>query len=50
VDDDEWWATLPAERKRSIRRWLDPDDPEHARREAMEHPDQLALPLEAQRG
>lgn len=43
MDDDTWWASLPAERKRSIRRWLDQDDPEAARAAAGKHPDQLVL-------
>lgn len=44
-DDDQWWAALPPERKRSIRRWLDRNDEEALRRAAAENPDQLTLPL-----
>lgn len=45
MDEDQWWASLSPARKKSIRRWLDPDDPEHLRAEAAKHPDQLPLPL-----
>lgn len=43
MDDDEWWASLPPERKAQVRRWLDPDSEEARRQAAAEHPDQLSL-------
>lgn len=46
LSDDEWWATLPPERKRQVRRWLDPENHDRLRAEAALHPEQLALPLE----
>lgn len=45
LTEDEWWATLPPERKRQVRRWLDPDSREKLLEEAARHPDQLPLPL-----
>ncbi len=44
--DDDWWASLPPDRKAQVRRWLDRDSEDAHRDAAAKHPEQLTLPLE----